>query len=135
MTQCSAFLNSKSSGLVQLSRNASRRVVPYIPIMLDWFLADWLKSLSVSQADLVRLTDYPKAKVSDLVTGKQRYNRDVLNDIALALNLQPHELLLHPDDAMALRRFKIAAETIVRVPFGGTAGDEAAPGPTIRKAS
>jgi hypothetical protein len=34
--------------------------------------------------------------VSDLVTGKQRYNRDVLNDVASALNITPYELLMHP---------------------------------------
>lgn len=94
--------------------------------MLDWYLSDWLKTLQVSQAELGRRTDYPKAKVSDLVTGKQRYNRDILNDISSALHLQPHELLMHPEDAMGLRQMRQAAKDIVRVPFGGVAGDEPA---------
>ena len=102
--------------------------------MLDWYLSDWLKTLQVSQADLVRLTDYPKAKISDLVTGKQRYNRDILNDIAAALNVHPHELLMHPEDAMALRQMKQAVEQFVKVPHGGTAGDLPAEKPQ-RKAS
>jgi transcriptional regulator with XRE-family HTH domain len=91
--------------------------------VLDWYLADWLKTLQVSQADLVRLTDYPKAKVSDLVTGKQRYNRDILNDIAKALNIHPYELLRHPDEAMADRQMIQALEQFVRVPNRGVAGD------------
>jgi len=97
--------------------------------VLDWYLKQWLKTLMVSQAELSRRTDYPKAKVSDLVTGKQRYNRDVLNDVASALHLHPYELLMHPDDAMAQRRIRLAAEEIVRVPYGGEAGsgEEEAP--------
>lgn len=125
MTPCSDFLNHKSIGPVQIIRNAKYRRASYNLIVLDWYLTDWLKSLQVSQAELGRRTDYPKAKVSDLVTGKQRYNRDILNDIASALHIKPHELLMHPEDAMALRRMRAAASEIVRVPFGGTAGDEA----------
>lgn len=92
--------------------------------MLDWYLKEWLKATNTSQAELGRLTDYPKAKVSDLVTGKQRYNRDILNDVSKALNIAPHELLMHPEDAMALRQMRKAASEIVRVPYAGTAGDE-----------
>ena len=92
--------------------------------MLDWYLSEWLETLQVSQADLCRKTDYPKAKVSDLVNGKQRYNRDVLNDIANALNIKPHELLMHPSDAMSLRRMRKLAEEMVTPAFGGVAGDD-----------
>jgi transcriptional regulator with XRE-family HTH domain len=94
--------------------------------VLDWYLREWLAATGTSQADLVRLTDYPKAKMSDLVTGKQRYNRDILNDISKALNINPHELLMHPEDAMALRQLRASARAIVKVPFGGVAGDEEA---------
>jgi plasmid maintenance system antidote protein VapI len=103
--------------------------------MLDWYLGDWLKTLQVSQADLVRLTDYPKAKVSDLVTGKQRYNRDILNDIAKALNVYPFELLMHPDDAYSLRRMEQAVSQFRPIQHGGTAGDLPAEKPERRKAS
>lgn len=93
--------------------------------MLDWYLKEWLAATGTSQAELGRLTDYPKAKVSDLVTGKQRYNRDILNDVSKALNLYPFELLMHPADAMAQRQMRAAAKEIVAIPFGGTAGDDA----------
>src|SRR5205085_3109481 len=110
MPACSAFLNSLSSAGVQFLRNARYRRISYNLIVLDWYLSDWLKTLQVSQAELCRRTDYPKAKVSDLVTGKQRYNRDVLNDISSALNIAPHELLMHPSDAMAQRQMRRLAE-------------------------
>lgn len=43
-------------------------------------------------------------KTSELVNGKQRYNRDVVNEAAIALNLKPYELLMHPQDAMEIRQ-------------------------------
>ena len=76
-----------------------------------------------SQAEIVRRTDYPKAKVSDLSTGKQRYNRDILNDIAKALNIHPFELLLDPSEAMAQRRIRKLAEEMVQIPHAGSLDD------------
>jgi transcriptional regulator with XRE-family HTH domain len=120
----SDFLNPKSIGHVRILGNARYRRVSYNLIVLDWYLNEWLKSTGTSQAELGRRTDYPKAKVSDLANGKQRYNRDILNDVARALNIQPYELLMHPADAMAQRRLKAAAKDIVAIPFGGTAGSD-----------
>jgi transcriptional regulator with XRE-family HTH domain len=109
MPDCSAFLNSSQAVRVQVLRNARYRRVSYNLIVLDWYLKEWLKATTTSQAELVRRTDYPKAKVSDLVTGKQRYNRDILNDIASALNVYPFELLMHP-----IRRNGAAADAEAR---------------------
>lgn len=93
----------------------------------DWFLRQWLDSLHITQAEFERLTGWDKRKVSFLVTGKQPYKRDELNEAARALHLDPFELLLHPEDAFALRRMResairIAAET--RQPWHGTQGGE-----------
>jgi transcriptional regulator with XRE-family HTH domain len=86
----------------------------------DWYLREWLLALSASQADLERLTGWDKRKASHLVNGKQPYKRDTVNEAADALNVAPFELLMHPDDAFALRRqresaIKLAAEK--RSPF------------------
>lgn len=131
--ECSDFLNSKSSGDVQFLRNAKYRLVSYNLIVLDWYLKEWLAATDTTQAELCRRTDYPKAKVSDLVTGKQRYNRDILNDVATALNVYPYELLMHPEDAMAQRQMAKAVEQFVRIPHGGVAGDLPADQPERRK--
>lgn len=120
--QCSGFPNESQRGIVQFFGNASFGRVAYNPDMADWYLKQWLASKRMSQADLVRETDYPKAKVSDLVKGKQRYNRDILNDIAKALHLQPFELLMHPADANAYKQLRVAAKEMVQVPFLGEAG-------------
>ena len=77
--------------------------------VFDWHLADWLASKEMSQADLCRATGFPKAKVSELVNGKSRYNRDVVNTIATALNIYPFELLMHPEDANRIRRLRETA--------------------------
>lgn len=122
-----------SIGAVRICGNARYRRASYNLIVLDWYLKEWLEATDTSQAELGRRTDYPKAKVSDLVTGKQRYNRDILNDIANALNLYPYELLMHPDDAMSQRRMVKAIEQFVRVPLGGTAGDLPGEVPERRK--
>lgn len=103
--------------------------------MLTWYIKEWLASTHTSQAELGRRTDYPKAKVSDLVTGKQRYNEDIINDVAKALNVYPYELLMHPEDAMRNRRLAEAVQQFVPVPPGGTAGDHPSEKPEQRKAS
>jgi len=72
----------------------------------DWYLGEWLRSLHKKQADLVRDLDWNKARVSLMLSGKQQYTRDAVNQVASYLNVHPYELLMHPDDAMALRRLR-----------------------------
>lgn len=90
----------------------------------DWYLKEWLAALGKKQADIVRDLDWNKARISLMLRGKQPYDRDSLNELAIYLNLLPHELLMHPDDAMALRRLRHDAERIVRIPYGGSADDD-----------
>ena len=80
----------------------------------DWYLRDWMATQRVSQADLCRATGYPKAKMSELVNGVSRYNRDAVNDLARALSINPYELLMRPDQAFALRRQREDALRIVK---------------------
>lgn len=87
----------------------------------DWYLKDWLRTLGKRQADIVRDLDWNKARVSLMLHGKQPYERDSVNELAEYLNIKPHELLMHPDDAMALRRLR--AE-VVRLAHENEALDE-----------
>jgi hypothetical protein len=75
----------------------------------DWYLKQWLKHFRKKQADVVRDLDWNKARVSLTASGKQAYTRDDVNEVADYLNLRPYELLMHPDDAMALRRLRADA--------------------------
>ena len=95
----------------------------------DWYLIDWLKALGKKQAHVARDLDWNKAKVSLTASGKQPYTRDDINEIAAYLNLAPYELLLHPEDAMAIRRLRTDAIRIASTPDlrGETPQDEGAP--------
>lgn len=79
----------------------------------DIFLAAWLKSLGKKQADVARDLEWNKAKVSLIASGKQQYMRDDVNELAEYLHLHPYELLMHPDDAMEIRRLREDALKIV----------------------
>ena len=79
----------------------------------DWFLKEWLRYYGKKQADMVRELDWNKAKVSLTASGKQPYDREDVNQASAYLNIQPYEILMHPDDAMALRRLKRDAARIV----------------------
>lgn len=98
-------------------RNALPAVVRYCRIMpkridFDWHLTEWMAATGSSQADLCRATGFPKAKLSELVNGKSRYNRDVVNALADALNIRPFELLLPPSDANAIRKMRESVLTL-----------------------
>ncbi len=70
----------------------------------NWYLREWMDTLEVSQTDLIEATDLSKATISLLCNDQQDYNPSYIRDMAIALKISPYELLMHPDDAMALRR-------------------------------
>ncbi|NVD44364.1 helix-turn-helix domain-containing protein [Qipengyuania atrilutea] len=72
----------------------------------DWYLKQWLRTLGKRQADIARDLEWNKARVSLTASGKQPYTRDDINEIADYLNLRPYELLMHPEDAMRMRRLR-----------------------------
>jgi DNA-binding Xre family transcriptional regulator len=72
----------------------------------DWYFKEWLQSCKKKQKDIVNDLGWNKAKVSLMWHGKQAYTREEINEIAAYLNIRPHELLMHPDDAHAIRRLK-----------------------------
>lgn len=108
--------NLLSSSFVSLEGNDSKSQGFYFRNMAapkhDWFFRQWLRTLQLKQADVVARTDWPKSKVSKLVNGTVAYNRDIINEAAAALHVRPYELLLHPDDAMALRKYRESAITL-----------------------
>jgi hypothetical protein len=75
----------------------------------DWFIKAWMGALDLDQVDLIRETGIPKATMSNIVNGETDYYRWLVNEIARAMRIQPFELLMHPDDAFALRRLRADA--------------------------
>lgn len=118
-------LNARRNIFCLGSRNDFDREGDYpwwmTPPFHDWYLKEWLATLRKKQADVARDLDWNKARVSLMIRGEQQYTRDAINELAAYLNIKPHELLMHPDDAMALRRLredaiKIAADASPEMP-------------------
>lgn len=72
----------------------------------DWYLRDWLRATHKKQSDIVRDLDWNKARISLMIRGEQQYTRDAVNELSAYLNIHPHELLMHPDEAHSIRRLK-----------------------------
>ena len=72
----------------------------------DWYLREWLGATGKKQSDIVKDLDWNKAKVSLMLRGLQPYTREEVNELATYLSIRPHELLMHPDDANAIRRLR-----------------------------
>ena len=96
----------------------------------DWYFKEWLRSLGKKQADVVRDLDWNKAKVSLTASGKQPYTRAEINEIADYLHLRPYELLMHPDDAMRLRRLR---DEMVRLAHESEDADETSNGDDVAR--
>lgn len=85
-----------------------------------WFLQEWAARAGLKQADVARLANWSKAKGSDVWNG-QRYTQELIDVLAPILHVRPFELLMHPDDAQAIRdmredAIRIAARSQPREP-------------------
>ena len=79
----------------------------------DWYFNQWLEHVGKTQADVSNDLGWNKSKPSLFAAGSQRYHRDDVNALAAYLNVEPFELLIPPDRAMALRQYRASAEKIV----------------------
>lgn len=123
MRLCSHIPNLDASSFVRTSRadssressyhaNMARRGIPKNPPA--WYLPEWMRACGVeTQAAMMEKTGWSKAKMSQLYTGKQDFNSEILRETAQALGVERHELLLPPEVAMAIRRLRQAAVQIV----------------------
>ena len=93
------------------NRRMARRGIPKGSV--NWFLREWMDTLEVNQATMIERTGWSKATASQLYNGKQDYSPAVVNAAAVALSVKPHELLMPPADAMAIRRLRQTALDIV----------------------
>jgi hypothetical protein len=76
------------------------------PPQHDWYLKEWLRATGKKQKDLVKDLDWNKSKASLMVRGLQAYTKEEVNQVADYLNIRPWELLMLPEDAFALRRWR-----------------------------
>jgi plasmid maintenance system antidote protein VapI len=63
-----------------------------------WFVAEWLDYLTMQQTDLIEATGRSKGRISELVSGRQRFNEDDLAAFSRALGVTRGFLLeVNPD--------------------------------------
>lgn len=53
----------------------------------EWYVAQWLEYLGMQQTDLIDATGRSKGRISELVTGSQRFNSDDLRAFSRALGV------------------------------------------------
>lgn len=92
-----------------------KRATPPTDLKHRWYLSEWASAQGKRQADAQRDLNWNKGTTSLLWNGLQRYTQDLVEEASIWLDIEPYELLMHPDEAMALRRlretaFQIAAE-------------------------
>lgn len=73
---------------------------------------------------MMELTGWSKATMSQLYNGTQDYSPAILETAAAALGVEPFELLIPPERAMALRDFRRAARVIASDPPKGSKVEE-----------
>lgn len=95
----------------------------------DWYLPEWMDTLRITQAQVCRETGWSKATVNDIYHGKTAYYRQIVNDLARALRIEPFELLLPPEEAMQIRRLRTAVEEEGRLRAVAEARREFTPAP------
>jgi hypothetical protein len=92
--------------------NMARRGIPkgYV----TWFLREWMAAKKIpKQADMMQLTGWSKATMSQLYNGTQDFSPKLLREAADALHIEPYELLLPPARAMSIREFQRQAFQVV----------------------
>lgn len=79
---------------------------------LDWHLQAWMAHYTKRQAALTNELGWTKHKANKVWHGRQSYRREEVNEIAGWLGIRPHELLMAPSEALALRRLRETAALI-----------------------
>lgn len=86
-----------------------------------WFLREWRKHRGLTQEQLASKLNTTKSRISELETGSERYNQDILEALADALETQPGYLLSinpiepMPDDAVKQLLAKIPADQLPQI--------------------
>lgn len=92
----------------------SHDVIMAAPSRPLWYLQEWFATQGLKQRALITRLDWLPAKANKVWHGIQIARLDEVAEIADLLNIAPHELLMHPEDAMAIRRLRTAIAEVTR---------------------
>lgn len=70
----------------------------------NWFLQEWMHQRDKRQADLVKELGWAKGRANKFYHGQHPYRREIVNELADWLNIEPFELLMPPERALRIRR-------------------------------
>gem|GEM_PF-1003194 len=114
---CSNKWNTESNEYVPKNgADGTRRNTHYSGMESDWHITEWLTYAQKRQADLVNDLGWSRRKASDVCNGVQPYKRDIVNEVAVWLGVEPYELLMSPDEAIRLRHIRQAMLAIAEQP-------------------
>lgn len=105
------------------------------PETTHWFLQEWFGTQGLKQRDLVTKLDYLPAKAHKIWHGIQVARLTEVAEIADLLNIAPHELLMHPDDAMRIRRLQAVLAEVAPAATTQEPSEAHSDAPIRRKAS
>jgi len=74
----------------------------------DWYLREWFAMHGLKQRDLVTKLDYQPGSAHRMWHGLQQYRREDVDAVSALLNIRPFELMMPPEEAMAIRRLRTA---------------------------
>lgn len=117
MTESSDILNSESRPGVSISVNDLRRPHSQSRVVSDttepdWHLQEWMTYFEKKQASLTNELGWNKGRANHIYHGKQKYNRDLVNEVTQWLGIEPYELLMQPEAALQLRALRDSALAI-----------------------
>lgn len=71
----------------------------------DWYLTEWMAEKGFNQTQLRERAGWSQRKGSEICNGG-RYNRDIVNDVARVLQVEPWQLMLPPDEAFNIQMIR-----------------------------
>ncbi len=80
---------------------------------MRWYLREWMQFLNVRQSYMVKQAGWSKTTASLLYNCHRDYTADLVDQAAAALNIAPFELLMQPQEAMAIRSIRESAIRLV----------------------
>jgi hypothetical protein len=79
----------------------------------DWYLQEWMIHFGKKQSSLVNELGWLKGRANKFWHKQHSYRRELVNQLAAWLGIEPFELLMPPHEALALRRLRATAAEIV----------------------
>lgn len=109
----SRFLSEKVSFRGDDGTQASPHSHAVIDSEPDWHLQAWMGVRKKRQSDLVKDLGWAKGRANKFYHGQHPYRREIVNELAAWLEIEPWELLMEPERADKIKRLMNAAHDVV----------------------